>query len=124
MVHPKGQLRGDQGVTKGTTKGLPGGKVKGYASESAEPHMPLASNCACILYNDAWPPHRPIIHTPTSTYIPLDVYYTPIATQLCMVACADLPLDLKYAVWAESKEWASSQWPLSVVEGPISNMMV
>ena len=71
-----------------------------------------------------WPPHRPIIHTPTSTYIPLDVDYTPIATHLCMVACADLPHDLKYAVWAESKEWASSQWPLSVVEGPISSMMV
>ena len=35
--------------------------------------------------------------------IPLDVDYTPIAIHLCMAVCADLPLDLTYAVWAEPK---------------------
>src|SRR5258708_6888566 len=24
----------------------------------AQPHMPPAFHCACIPYNDAWPPHR------------------------------------------------------------------
>ena len=105
-----------KGVTKQTTKGAAREQGQGTASESVEPHMPPASNCACIPYNGAWPPHRPIIHTPTSishwmwTILPLQHTYVWQHVQT-------FHLTQNMQLEQNSQEWASAQQLLSVVEG-------
>jgi hypothetical protein len=52
---PRGRPRGRP---RGQARGQPRGQGQGHAPAPAQPCMPVVLNCACIPYNDLWPPHR------------------------------------------------------------------